>query len=128
MGAAKAALEQAGFRVTIQTLSVDDLLTMLDPPREEDTEENFDFVTKLLVHILTQASGFFDDRDNCIHEWALSVGTDVLEGKPPEDVIKAMAGVAYFMLQEEQAKDWSGDTRARLERIRDASPEFATTD
>jgi hypothetical protein len=121
VGAVKLALEQAGFRVTIQQgWSVDDLLTMLDPPAEEDTEDNFAFVTDLLARILNEAAGFYDDRENCIHDFACGVAAHVLSGKPPEHIIEAMAGVAYFMLQEEQAKDWSADTRARLERIRDA--------
>jgi hypothetical protein len=109
----------------VREMTIGQLLDMLDPLREQDTEENFEFVTKVLVQILYEAAGFYDDRENCIHDFACGVAAAVLNGKPPEHVIETMAGVAYFMLKEEQSKDWSADTRARLERIRDTDEDFA---
>jgi hypothetical protein len=115
----------------MREMTIGQLLDLLDPSSEQDTEENFEFVTTVLARILIHAAGFYDDRENCVHDYACAVAAQVLRGKPPEAVIQAMAGVAYFMLNplNEEPKEFSAETRARLERIRDADdPEFAADD
>src|SRR5262249_34499921 len=92
--------------------------------------EDWEFMKEVLSRILSHAASFYDDYDSRHYEFALGVAQDVLNGKPP---IQAMAGTAYFMLNPcveeavEEAKEFSAETRARLERIRDMDPEFAET-
>src|SRR5262249_8256332 len=120
---------QAGFRVRIQTVTVDDLLAMFDdPPHSEVSEEDWEFLRGTLSRILSSASSFYDDYDHRHYEFALGVADDVLNGR---DVIQGMAGTAHFLLSPlveeaaEEAKEFSAETRAQLERIRDTHPEFA---
>jgi hypothetical protein len=87
-------------------------------------EEDWESLTGALINILDHAAGFFDNFDYRHYEFALYVASHLLDGSSPEKVIRAMAGTAYFMLNPlvEEPKEFSADTRARLERIRDADP------
>lgn len=90
-------------------------------------EEDWESLKGALVNILDHAVFSYDCFDHRHYEFALCVAADVLEGSAPENVIRAMAGTAHFMLNplDEEPPEFSAETRARLERIRDADPEFA---
>ena len=91
------------------------------------SEEDWESLKGALINILDHAASFYDNFDHRHYEFALCVASHLLDGSSPEKVIRAIAGTAYFMLNPlvEEPKESSTDTRARLERIRDADPEFA---
>jgi len=113
--------------------SVDNIVRKLFVVREmfddagQVSEEHWEHLKGELSRILGYAAEFYDDFDYQHYDCALGVAQKVLDGHSPEDVIYAMAGTAYFMLNpfvEEEVKEFSAETRARLERIRDTHPEF----
>jgi hypothetical protein len=108
----------------IRELPVGALLEMFDQ-QGEVSEEEWKFLRGVLTVILSYAGSFYDGCDYRHYELALAMAGNVLDGGTPEDVIRAMAGTAWFMLTplveeaEEEAKEFSAETRAQLERIRD---------
>ena len=111
----------------IRQLPVVALLRMFESHQVEDWE----LLKGALSKILSYAAGFYDDYEYRHYEFALGLAINVLDGSRPEDVIQAMAATAYFMLNPcceeavEEAKGFSAETRACLERIRDTHPDFA---
>jgi hypothetical protein len=111
----------------VRETTIGQLLDLIGQHGQRVSEEEWELLRSVLVEILDCAAGFYDDFDHRHYEFALNVAAHVLEGSPPEKVIRAMAGTAHFMLNplDEEPKEFSAEPRARLERIRDADPEFA---
>jgi len=109
--------------------SVDNIVReMFDDAGSQVSEEHWKHLKEMLSSILAYASDIYDRFDYRHYEFAIYVALSVLDEDPAEDVLRAMAGTAYFMLNplvEEEAKEFSAETRARLERIRDTHPDFA---
>ena len=101
-------------------------LTVLNHPGS-CSGEDWEFLTEEFSEDFGYAAEFYDRYDHRHCEFALAAAARVLDGSSPEDVVRLMAGTAYFMLNplvEEERKEFSAETRAQLERIRDSHPEF----
>jgi len=128
VGAVKLALEQAGFRVTIQAYTIDDLMVMYDP--DKDTQ-NLAIAEGFLGAILDQAIHFYDSTEDDIARFAMAIAFNITEAKEGVDkpiaeaTLENIAKLAYMMLEKERTDNWGADIRARLERIRDTSDRFA---
>jgi hypothetical protein len=134
---AKAALEQAGFRVTVGApMTVDQLLERLDQEGLDDDE--VERIEGVLSDILSHACGFYCELDTdldtridtrftcaCV---ALGLSSYLVDqgGTPPDNwqvraevIIRCLTGIAGFTLE---AEGIAPDTRQRLERIKNARP------
>jgi hypothetical protein len=119
----------------MRQMSVGQLLDLFDPPspREKISEEEWHLRRKVLRLILEYARTFYDDYDCYDYEFALTIAECVIEGDSTEEVIRSMSGLAHYMLMPydefgvvSESRDLTADERARLERIRDTNPDFAS--
>jgi hypothetical protein len=117
-------------REQMREMFVGEIFDLFDWPQGKISEERWQSRRKILGFILGNAAGFYDDHDCYDYDVALTLANYVIKGGSTEKVIYCMAALAYYMLKPDDdvvsvARNLTADERARLERIRDTSPDFA---
>jgi hypothetical protein len=111
------------------TMTVGQLLEMLDPPPNKDTSANWEKMEAVLGRILSDAGEFYDDRDDRIGDFALAIAgcvvqADGIEERTAEDLLHNIGTLAWFLLNNDEVK-LNGVQRSRLEQIKNSHPHLA---
>jgi hypothetical protein len=128
VGTVKAALEAAGFRVTINApTTMEEFLEMFDSPYNPETWE---FMKRGLSTILNYAATFYDDHDEDVAWSAMEIAAKIVKADGLDEgtakaLISDIGELAQFMLEADGAGGWDPALRARLEAIKDSNPDLA---
>jgi hypothetical protein len=113
------------------SMTVDDLLVMLDPPDGE--VQNWEQIDALLAQILTQAARYYDNCSDFVAWFALDLARYAIEAgdeyhaSVAETLAHVLGDIAAFMLIAQSADKWPSELRTRLETIENTIPKPAAT-